>query len=174
MLVSAIQQRKSVIAIHIYPPSWASLRPSNPSRLSQSTGLGCLLNVATSQQLSISHMIVYRCRCSSLHSSRSLFPTESTSLFSISASPFLPWKQFHQYCFFRFHMYALIYNICFSLSDLLRSIQQALSSSTSLELTQICSFLCWVIVHCIYVPHLLCLFICRWTPRLHPCPGYCK
>ena len=26
----------------------------------------------------------------------------------------------------------------------------------------------------IYVPHLLYLFICRWTFRLVPCPGYCK
>ena len=41
--------------------SLSPLRPSNPSRSSKSTGLGCLLNVATSQQLSISHMIVCSC-----------------------------------------------------------------------------------------------------------------
>ena len=29
-------------------------------------------------------------------------------------------------------------------------------------------------MHCIYVPHLLYPFICRWTFRLVPCPGYCK
>ena len=33
------------------------------------------------------------------------------------ASVFLPCKQVHQYHFSRFHMYALIYDICFSLSD---------------------------------------------------------
>ena len=32
----------------------------------------------------------------------------------------------------------------------------------------------WVIFHCLYVPHLLYQFICRWTFRLLPCPGYCK
>ena len=36
------------------------------------------------------------------------------------------------------------------------------------------SFYGWVIFHCIYVPHLLYPFICRWTLRLLPCPGYCK
>ena len=38
-------------------------------------------------------------------------------------------------------MYALIYEICFSPSDLLHSVQQALGSSTSLERIQIDSFL---------------------------------
>ena len=46
-------------------------------------------------------------------------------------------------------------------------------SSTSLELTQIRSFI-WLIVHCLYVPQLLYAFICRWTSRLLPCPGFCK
>ena len=36
---------------------------------------------------------------------------------STSASPSLPRKHVHQHCFSRFHVYALIYNICFSLSD---------------------------------------------------------
>ena len=31
-----------------------------------------------------------------------------------------------------------------------------------------------VVFHCIYVPHLLYLFICRWTFRLFPCLGYCE
>ena len=30
------------------------------------------------------------------------------------------------------------------------------------------------IFHCVYVPHLLYPFICRWTFRLCPCPVYCK
>ena len=45
------------------------------------------------------------------------FPAVSTSLFSKSASLFLPCKQVHLYRFSRFHMYVLIYNTCFSLSD---------------------------------------------------------
>ena len=47
----------------------------------------------------------------------SLSPTGSISLFFMSKSLFLPCKQVDQYHFSRFHIYALIYNICFSLSD---------------------------------------------------------
>ena len=46
----------------------------------------------------------------------------------------------HHYHFSRIHIYVLICDICFSLSDLLHSLSQALGSSTSLELTQMCSF----------------------------------
>ena len=42
---------------------------------------------------------------------------------------------------FRFHIYALIYDICFSLSDLLHSVWQYLGPSTSLQMTQFRSFL---------------------------------
>ena len=37
---------------------------------------------------------------------------------------------------FRFHIYVLAYNICFSLSDLLHSVWQTLGPSTSLQITQ--------------------------------------
>ena len=40
--------------------------------------------------------------------------TVSASLFSVSASPFLPCRQAHQCSFSSFHINALIYNICFS------------------------------------------------------------
>ena len=43
--------------------------------------------------------------------------------------------------FSRFHIYAIIYDICFSLSDLLHSVWQSLDASTSLQMTQFCSFL---------------------------------
>ena len=39
-----------------------------------------------------------------------------TILFSTSACLLLPCKQVHQCCFSRFHIYVLIYNICFSLT----------------------------------------------------------
>jgi len=32
----------------------------------------------------------------------------------------------------------------------------------------------WVILHCVYVPLPSYPFICWWTSRLLPCPGYCK
>ena len=39
----------------------------------------------------------------------------------------------------------------------------------------VCVPLCvYVIFHCVYIPQLSYLFICQWTSRLRPCPGYCK
>ena len=32
----------------------------------------------------------------------------------------------------------------------------------------------WVILHCVYVPHLLYPFLCWWTLRLLSCPGCCE
>ena len=68
-------------------------------------------------------------------------PLVSIRLFSTSVSLFLPCKPVHLYHFFRFHIYALIYDICFSLSDLLHSVWQSLDPSTSQEMTQLRSFL---------------------------------
>ena len=62
-------------------------------------------------------------------------------LFSTSVSLFLPCKPVHLYHFSRFHIYVLIYNICFSLSGLLHSVWQSLGPSTSLQMTQFRSFL---------------------------------
>ena len=45
-------------------------------------------------------------------------PLVSICLISTSASLFLPCKQVHLYHFSRFHIYTLIYNICFSPIDL--------------------------------------------------------
>ena len=69
-------------------------------------------------------------------------PLVSIRLFSTSVSLFLPWKLVHPYHFSRFHIYALIYDICFSLSDLLHSVWQSLDAPTSLQMTQFRSFLC--------------------------------
>ena len=87
---------------------------------------------------------------------------------------FLPCKLIHLYHFSRFHIYVLIYNICFSLSDVCHSVWQSLDPPTSLQMTQFHSFYGWVIFHCIYVPHLLYPFVCWWAIKLFPCPGYCK
>ena len=68
-------------------------------------------------------------------------PLVSIRLFSTSVSLFLPCKPVHLYHFSRFHIHALIYVICFSLSDFLHSVWQSLDPSTSLQMTQFCSFL---------------------------------
>ena len=68
-------------------------------------------------------------------------PLVSICLFSTSVSLFLPCKPVHLYHFSRFHIYALIYGICFSPSDLLHSVRQSLDPSTSQQMTQFRSFL---------------------------------
>ena len=65
----------------------------------------------------------------------------SIRLFFTSVSIFLPCKLVHLHHFSRFHIYVLIYNICFSLSDLLQSVWQSPGPSMSLQMTQFHSFL---------------------------------
>ena len=77
----------------------------------------------------------------------------SVHLFSTSVSRFLPCKPVHLYHYSRFHIHALIYDICLSLSDLLHSVWKSLDPSMSLQRTQFRSFYAWVIFHFIYVPH---------------------
>ena len=130
--------------IPISPPSCISLPPtppSHPSRWTQSTELISLCYAAASHQPSILHLIAYMCQCYSLTSSQLPFPPVSSSPFSTSASLFLPCHQVHRYHFFRFHIYALAWCICFSLSDLLHSVWQTLGPSTSLQITHFPSIL---------------------------------
>ena len=68
-------------------------------------------------------------------------PLVSIRFFSTSVSQLLPCKPVHLYHIFRFHIHALIYNIYFSLSDLLHSVWQSLDPSTSQQITQFRSFL---------------------------------
>ena len=71
-------------------------------------------------------------------SSHPLLPPLCPQVYCLSASSLLPCRQVYQHHLSRFHIYVLLYNICLSLSDLLHSLQQALASSTSLVLTQMC------------------------------------
>ena len=64
--------------------------------------------------------------------------TVSMSLFSISASPSFPCKLVHQYHFSRFHIYALICDICFSYSD---------SKSLSLIHSIVVTFFSYLFLH---------------------------
>ena len=83
----------------------------------------------------------------------------SMCLFSTSVSQFLPYKLVHLYHFSRFHIHALTYDICFSLSDLLHSVWQSLDSSTSLQMTQFRFFL-WLSNIPLYVCTTSSLSIC--------------
>ena len=120
------------------PPSASS----HPSELSQTTGFQL---PASYSKFPLCIYVTYGNICVSMLLFQfvppSPSPTVSTSLFSTSASPVLPCKQILPCYLSRLHIYALIYNIYFSLSGLLHSVHQALGSSTSLELTQMSSFL---------------------------------
>ena len=75
-------------------------------------------------------------------------PAVSTSLFSMSVSLLL-YKEVHQYHLSRFHIYTFIYNVCFSLSDLLHFVLQTLGSSISLDVKFFClvSFLFFILIY---------------------------
>ena len=72
VVVSAMQQHRSVIIIYMYPSllSLPPIPPSHSSRSSESATLGsqCYLYMANSHQLSILHMIVHICQATfSIH-----------------------------------------------------------------------------------------------------------
>ena len=137
--------------VPISPPSWASLPSSlsHPSRSSQSTELISLCYAAASHQPTILHLVVYICQC---YSHFALPPHVLKSIFYVYL--FIPALQlgheYHFFLFFRFHIYALAYSICFSLSDLLHSVWQTLGPSTSLQITQFCFFL-WLSLYTLYI-----------------------
>ena len=83
MLVSDIQQCKSIIISNKALSSWASLPPSHPCRSSQGSKLASLGYTAASRQLSVSHMIVYRCQCYFLNLSQPLLPLMCASVHSL-------------------------------------------------------------------------------------------
>ena len=66
--------------------------------------------------------------CYSLHTSHSLLSPHTVSISLFSMSPLMPCKYFHQYHFSSFHIYALMDDICFSLSDLLHSYAETVQS----------------------------------------------
>ena len=138
MLVSAIRQHESAIDIHISPPSYCpSHLPPPPFRLSQSTRFEL---PASHSKFPLAIYFTWKCVCFKFVPPFPL-PTTSTSLLAMSASPLLPCKQVHQSHLSRFHIYALTYDICFSLSDMLQSVWYILVLSSLYAWTQTCSFL---------------------------------
>ena len=101
-------------------------------------------------------------------------PTESKSLFYTSVSLLLSHIQGYHYHHSKFQIYVLVYCTGVSLSGLLHSVLQAPVSSTSLELSQMHSFLLLSnIPLCICTPAFLSI---RLPADLYvaPRPGYCK
>ena len=108
--------------------------------------------------------LFYTYKCIYIHPNLPIHPTTTPTpcftpqcpyICSLHLSLFLPGKPVHLNHFSRFHIYALIYDISFSLSNLLHSVWQSLGPSTSLQMTQFHSFL-WLS----NIP----LYICTTTP----------
>ena len=111
------------------PPSLASISPIRPQN---NFSFEFYFNYFFIQQVLISCPF-YTHQCIHVNPNLPVHPTTTTPfrfpplvsirLFSASVSLFLPCKPVHLCHFSRFHMYALIYTICFSLSDVLHSVQ---------------------------------------------------
>ena len=110
----AIHQHGSAIGIHMSPPSHL---PPQPSPLGGHRALVCIPWVK--QQIPVGypilHVLVHMFPWSCFYSSRPLLPAPSTlskSLFSMSASPLLPYiNRFISTIFLDFHIYVFICNI---------------------------------------------------------------
>ena len=127
--------------MYTYIPSfWSSFPFSSSQGIEQSS----LCYTVGSCQLSILYIIsiVYTCQFQSPNLLPLPFlPLVSICLFSMPVSLFLLCKQVHLYLSSRFHIQASIYNIYFSLSDILHSVQQSLGPSMYLQRAQLCAFL---------------------------------
>ena len=106
---------------YTYVLSLLNLPPtaSYPSSCLRALGLSPLHHTADSHWLSIFHMVMSMFWCFSLDSSHPLLSPLCPQVCSLCLR--LHCKQVHQYHLSRFHIYALIYHICFSLSDLLHT-----------------------------------------------------
>ena len=101
-------------------------------------------------------------------------PTESKRLFCTSVSLLLSRIQGYHYCLSKFHIYVLVYCIGVFLSGLLTLYNRLQFHPPHQNWFKCILFTGWVILHCVYVPWLSYPFICWWTSRLLPCPGYYK
>ena len=141
MLASAVQQSESALCKHTSPPSWASLLPHpHPAPLGchRAPSGACCAMRSFLLAIYFTHRSVYM----SMLFSQSVPPSPSPPLWPHvrSLHPCLyscPANRFICTIFFN----VLIYDICFSLSDLLHSVWQTQGPSTSPQMTQFCSFL---------------------------------
>ena len=115
-MVSAVE-RESAVCIPISPPPGTYPHPIPLGHHRAPSWAPCAI-----QQLPT----IYSTHCSVYISDpiSQFIPTSSSSLVSVCSFPtsvslFRPCKEVHQYYFSRFHIYAFIYDTCFSLSGLL-------------------------------------------------------
>ena len=136
--------------VHVCPlplgPPPSPPTPSTPLGCHRALGLSCLGYRAPSHWQSLLHMVMEMFQCSCLNASHPLLPPLCPQVSSLCLHLLMPYRQVHQYRHLsRFYTYALMQDMCSFLSDFLHSVLKALSSSTSLELSQMHSFL-WLCV----------------------------
>ena len=164
--------------VYMCRPSWTHLplsSPSHPSGLSQCIGpehpVSCL-KPGLVIYFTYGNIHVSMLFCQIIPPSPS--PTESKSLFFISVSFAVSHIGSSLPSFYIPYICINILYWCFSFW----LISLCIIGSSFIHLIRTDSnaffFNSWVIFHCVYVPQLSYLFICRWTSRLLPCPSYCK
>ena len=111
-LVFAVQHNESAIHIHMSLPFWTSFQFTSPQCLKYS----CRCWAIYYHYLSIICIISIVCMCQSQCPYFSHLPFTMVYIYLFFTYVSLSALQISLY-FFRFHVYALKYNICFSLSD---------------------------------------------------------
>ena len=124
MIVSAIPQHESVIGEHMpLPPEIPShISPhSTPIGCKRAPGLSSLSHIANPHLLTIVPMVKYMFQCYSPNSSQPLFPQLCPQVSSLCLNLHCcPADRFISAIFlYSIYIHMLIYDICFSLSDLL-------------------------------------------------------
>ena len=114
VLVSALQQCESAIGIQVSSlldlPSHLAPYPT-PLGCHTAPDLSSMYYTVNFHRLCNFTHIMYVFWGYSLHLAHPLLPSVSTSLFSMTASPLLPYRQVHQYHLSRFHIYIHQYMI---------------------------------------------------------------
>ena len=180
VFVSAVQRCESGTCVHISPPSWASFPPRTPippPRSSRSTELSS----PAIHQLPASFLFhtwwcihinpnlpVHLTPASpaQVHTSDLYIFVSIPALKIGSSVPFFP----------GFCIYVLINDICLTFSDLFHCMTDSwpIHISTNDPVSSLFIGEEYSIFQCIYVLYLVYPFICWWTFRLLPCPGYRK
>ena len=119
-MASALHQRESIIIICTSFPEPPFHPPSTPLHHHRVLGWAPCYTAASASYLTRDSVHMSTVLSQLVLPSPS--STASTNPFSMSAPPFVLCKLAHQYSISRFHIYVLIYDICFSFSDLLHSV----------------------------------------------------
>ena len=142
-MVFAIHRHESAIGIHVPPTSSCTFflpsSPPYPSGTSQSTSFGhpdsCIeLALVIYFTYDNVHVSVLFSHIIPLSPS----PNEYKNLFYMSVSLLLPFMQDHWYHLSKFHIFALMYSICLSLSYFILYNRLQIHPSTSLETIHFC------------------------------------